>query len=283
VTEIQTELLPLSKPRLIDLVEKAGFDVSDWSNYANGARNPGANPRYCYEWCFQQEGLFLLNIWYENMSFEAGIVRQYLNLRGRPSDLTGPRKARAAKFDEAVKVAFMLGANPRVIVQHRSQSGIGDVETRLLDKSPWTVEAYDFGTGDIVLKRGVSAAVPTPLDDPELLSFSEGAKRQAFVWHRKRESKLRRQKIRSVLATNENRLRCEVAGCGFDFQEVYGELGKEFAHVHHLRPLSDFNDDGDEVTIEDLAVVCANCHAMIHRGGDCRPLDGLIPNRDTNV
>jgi hypothetical protein len=29
--------------------------------------------------------------------------------------------------------------------------------------------------------------------------------------------------------------------------------------------------------LSDLAVVCANCHRMIHRGGQSRPLDGLIP------
>jgi hypothetical protein len=34
---------------------------------------------------------------------------------------------------------------------------------------------------------------------------------------------------------------------------------------------------GREVKLKDLAVVCANCHVMIHMGGKCRPLAGLIP------
>jgi predicted HNH restriction endonuclease len=66
-----------------------------------------------------------------------------------------------------------------------------------------------------------------------------------------------------------------VPRCGFDFERAYGELGRGYAHVHHKRPLSE--RDGDEVTrLEDLAVVCANCHAMIHLGNQCRPLDALI-------
>ena len=35
---------------------------------------------------------------------------------------------------------------------------------------------------------------------------------------------------------------------------------------------------GREVKLKDLAVVCANCHAMIHIGGKCRPLAVVNPN-----
>jgi hypothetical protein len=72
------------------------------------------------------------------------------------------------------------------------------------------------------------------------------------------------------------RLRCEVAGCRFDFEAVYGAIGAGYAHVHHLRPLSEA-EMPVKTTLADLAVVCANCHAMIHLGGACRPLADLIP------
>jgi hypothetical protein len=102
----------------------------------------------------------------------------------------------------------------------------------------------------------------------------EGALRRRLARHRKREKRLRAFKIREHLAQGK-RLACEVPGCGFDFEETYGELGKNYAHVHHLKPLG--SRGGDEVTrLEDLAVVCANCHAMIHRGRECRPLAGLV-------
>jgi len=56
-------------------------------------------------------------------------------------------------------------------------------------------------------------------------------------------------------------LECEV--CGFDFFETYGERGNGFAECHHKLPLS----HGTRSTyLRDLAVVCANCHRMLHRG-----------------
>jgi predicted HNH restriction endonuclease len=58
---------------------------------------------------------------------------------------------------------------------------------------------------------------------------------------------------------------CEVSGCGFDFFRTYGELGREFAECHHRVPLS-LLAGVRETRLEDLAIVCANCHRMLHRG-----------------
>ena len=44
-----------------------------------------------------------------------------------------------------------------------------------------------------------------------------------------------------------------------------------------LQPLSETGPT--DTLLEDLAVVCANCHAMIHRGGECRPIASLISER----
>lgn len=56
--------------------------------------------------------------------------------------------------------------------------------------------------------------------------------------------------------------------CDFNFEEVYGERGKDFIEVHHIKPLSTI---GEEVFIDprgDLVPVCSNCHRMIHRRKD---------------
>jgi HNH endonuclease len=99
----------------------------------------------------------------------------------------------------------------------------------------------------------------------------EGYIRILLRKHRQRERNLRTTKIRSTLRAN-GRLVCEVAACRFDFERVYGEMGREYAHVHHLRPLAEI-EASRKTTLNDLAIVCPNCHAMIHRGGLCRPLD----------
>jgi HNH endonuclease len=111
--------------------------------------------------------------------------------------------------------------------------------------------------------------------EPEAI---EGAKRKRMITERLREWRLRAAKIADVMAKCRGRLACEVPGCGFDFVERYGEkLGKGYAHVHHLTPLSKAGSSGRSTTFSGLAIVCANCHAMIHKGGNCRELGSLIP------
>jgi len=56
--------------------------------------------------------------------------------------------------------------------------------------------------------------------------------------------------------------RCSV--CDFDFEQVFGERGRGFIHVHHLKPLSEIQDEYEIDPIQDLRPICPNCHAMIH-------------------
>jgi len=84
-----------------------------------------------------------------------------------------------------------------------------------------------------------------------------------FRLHRlkERNPRLVRRKKRAAL-TATGRLLCEV--CDFDFAVVYGPLGEGFAECHHRVPLSEL--DGEAPTrLIDLAIVCANCHRMLHR------------------
>jgi len=54
-------------------------------------------------------------------------------------------------------------------------------------------------------------------------------------------------------------------GCKFDFEKTYGERGKGFIEIHHLKPLSDLNEEIEVNPEEDLVPLCSNCHRMIHR------------------
>lgn len=55
------------------------------------------------------------------------------------------------------------------------------------------------------------------------------------------------------------------SACEMNFEEVYGDIGKEYIHVHHLRPLSTIGKAYQVNPKEDLRPVCPNCHAMLHR------------------
>lgn len=54
------------------------------------------------------------------------------------------------------------------------------------------------------------------------------------------------------------------AACGFNFEEVYGELGKGFIEVHHIVPLSMRDEEVKVNPKTDLIPLCPNCHRMIH-------------------
>jgi 5-methylcytosine-specific restriction protein A len=103
-----------------------------------------------------------------------------------------------------------------------------------------------------------------PLTDDEELDedFSAPEGRLLLRRHRTRERNkaLRKKKIDSVLRSGGT-LACEA--CGFDFEEVYGERGARYIECHHVVPL---HEAGEGTTkLSDLALICANCHRMIHR------------------
>jgi hypothetical protein len=84
-----------------------------------------------------------------------------------------------------------------------------------------------------------------------------------FRLHRlkERNPRLVKRKKQAVLAAS-GCLACEV--CSFDFVEIYGPLGNGFAECHHRMPLASL---ATVITTRliDLAIVCANCHRMLHR------------------
>lgn len=68
------------------------------------------------------------------------------------------------------------------------------------------------------------------------------------------------RKIKAVIR-DTGRLACEV--CGFEYADVYGYHGANFAEVHHRRPLGEIGET--RTRLIDLAIVCGSCHGVIHR------------------
>jgi 5-methylcytosine-specific restriction protein A len=56
------------------------------------------------------------------------------------------------------------------------------------------------------------------------------------------------------------------AACGFSFEATYGDIGRDFIHVHHLVPVSEVGMDYKVDPLTDLVPLCPNCHAMAHIG-----------------
>lgn len=98
------------------------------------------------------------------------------------------------------------------------------------------------------------------LDPNEVSSFSsytEGNTVQVLVNRYERKSKARDECIEHY------GLQCQV--CDFNFEEIYGEIGVGFIHVHHTVPLSEIKEEYVVDGVKDLKPVCPNCHAMLHK------------------
>lgn len=76
---------------------------------------------------------------------------------------------------------------------------------------------------------------------------------------RERNRALRQRKLDDVRRGGRP-VECEV--CGFDFEQTYGERGSGFIECHHTLPL--YVTGPRKTRPEDLALLCSNCHRMIH-------------------
>ncbi|MGY3438287.1 MULTISPECIES: HNH endonuclease [unclassified Marinovum] len=56
---------------------------------------------------------------------------------------------------------------------------------------------------------------------------------------------------------------CKV--CHLNFEDVYGEIGKGFIHIHHIVPVAHRRTQYKLDPKTDLIPVCPNCHAMLHK------------------
>ena len=97
-------------------------------------------------------------------------------------------------------------------------------------------------------------------DDDEFAEAEEGRILTRIHRRRERSRELVDRKKASVLKRN-GCLKCEA--CSFDFEIRYGERGKGFIEAHHIKPLHMLKP-GERTRLEDLALICANCHRVIH-------------------
>ena len=96
--------------------------------------------------------------------------------------------------------------------------------------------------------------------DTEEDSVQEGQVLYKLHKVRERNSKITKRK-KAEYFKQHGKLDCEV--CKFDFHKQYGEHGKGFIECHHRTPLAKL-DATTNTKLEDLALVCANCHRMLH-------------------
>jgi hypothetical protein len=215
------DLRPKRHEPVMDLVERAGIDVSDWSFTGDGApvANPRANPNYCYNWSFGslQEG-FVLCLWYDELEERGtqifsdcgmGQHRQVLERLRSEAGTDNVRRSRlnqqvrrAREFEQALDESWRRGQGLQVIINagnRREDAEIADTASRVafraLDDEHWYIHGHDAGRGRWHIVRGIPAgmgdgAEPPPAED-DTSPGADDYRRLAAIRVRRGQAKFR--------------------------------------------------------------------------------------------
>lgn len=154
-----------------------------------------------------------------------------------------------------------------------------DYEKRIIDENnfPWPnqrIVKWDELFPEIKILLGSEQHTVYPLSQKNV----EDIEKLAQVVSKKECAKIEREffiegerfnaeqefKTRNALLIKRKKLlsnyTCEI--CGFHFGKFYGEIGDSFIEAHHLTMIS----SGKKInTLDDVALVCSNCHSIIHK------------------
>ncbi len=115
-----------------------------------------------------------------------------------------------------------------------------------------TVNGARYGGGE-------SSTMPVFAADPFAY---EGERTFGIHQSIERDRELRAKKIECFLQKH-GKIFCEL--CSFRFVDSYPFLSRDIIEVHHIVPLSSLTKS-TKVSINDLMLLCANCHLAVHQG-----------------
>ncbi len=262
-----TEIKPIHRLKIFDLVEEAGFDVSDWIGSSNDPRGFKANPKYCYEWSFIQTGHFvILNLWYAAMREEGARIFQKNNFRAdaeyhRTVTHKTSWAVRARRLDESLQVALRENLPVRVIVIDGDMRDRNDPELRAskvinrkLDPKPWSITKYDWNTGECELTRGILEQKFVDQFDINQAEKADQKRAQVTSTIYVRDPAVR-QRVRA-----RSNGKCELCGQS-GFRMASGAI---YVETHHIVPLSEGGKDIDS----NVVAICADDHRRAHYASD---------------
>jgi 5-methylcytosine-specific restriction protein A len=207
----------------------------------------------------------------EASSSEVAALSKLLNELG--SAITG----KTATFRNANGVYMKLGnyraLDPEYLARGRKgleRGGKGDADVwREFANNRQRLAEVASAIRSTVAAGAVQALPEVPEDEME--DAAEGRVLTRLHLSRERSKKLV-SKRKSLAFKKDGSLKCEA--CGFDFAKKYGNRGDGFIEAHHTKPVHTL-ESGGRTKLEDLALLCANCHRMIHAKRPWLSMDAL--------
>lgn len=188
------------------------------------------------------------------------------------------------KHGEPLYVIIWVDGEPLgYVVKKDSSSSDGtirvQVDVGLLrkydDNGGATVTELEAHFSSAVVNLGLPAKIPlreSPIDQAE-----EGALSLGEHLLRERNAALVEAKKADVFRAT-GRLACEA--CCFDFAVTYGEVGNYYCEVHHTESLG-ARKGSEKTSLQDLVVLCSNCHSIIHRTEPMWSVNALVTHLKT--
>lgn len=139
--------------------------------------------------------------------------------------------------------AYITSNKPNVLFDGRNFSSLIEIESKQ--------------SGGIIAKDEIFTEESTLLDQTIIEeALFEGVMHEVTTNSYERNQDARRKCLEHY------GLSCVV--CNLNFGERYGDLVRNFIHVHHIVPISYIKDEYQVDPVKDLRPVCPNCHAVIH-------------------
>ena len=260
--EVIDSLRPVQHATIMEMVDAAGIDVSDWANFKG--KHAASNPKYCYEWVFSSPAAVAACLWHSGFEIlPSGQIGQRVNLWSvvRKFEQSGSRSvvaARARSLDHALQTLYHSKRPLRVIVVDGDEADLAvqdekssRVLRRRLDQEPWHVSAYDFNTGDCLVVRGPPGPKFADQFDESVMSAPvEQLQRTSSVYSRSPAVRI------AVLARAGGE--CELCGAA-GFLTPGGAI---YLETHHVIPLS----KGGEDSTANVVALCPSHHREAHFG-----------------
>lgn len=176
------------------------------------------------------------------------VERRYRPIRScqaKNSTYEGPKKYWAPNANSTSKLVprSEFETFERLVLKPFFRLSLRELTDRLLDES---IDEFLFDTLSAVDNKEYEEA------------------RSRLILHERIERQRNKELVSDAKArfkAKHRRLFCEA--CGFDFSDKYGDRGTDFIEAHHRVPIAKLRS-GTLLKIKDLAMVCANCHRMLH-------------------
>lgn len=183
----------------------------------------------------------------ENFRNPNGISMRLMNFRSYDSTIPGVAMKNGGKSAKAIWDEFEL-----------NQENLFKEACEILNNHEVNNEIF---LGEVLDELISEEKAPYYIDDiHNECPFVEG--KIKYELHKKIERNPRLIQEIKREAEKKNQLYCHVFN--FDFYKVYGNLGKGYIECHHSIPISEYVEE-QQTKKEDIVLVCANCHRMLHR------------------